>query len=383
MATKRIDGARAPNSLIERINTGDGLGEGLAQRTKEDYARKIGIIETKIKNLGQVQMTPSNLAGYIQHAVEQKKIAQSTARAIKAAAIFWIAEEAQLALAQGKSISEYAEAYAAIRELSTRELPQGTEKTSSKKLKYLSQHTLLALEEFAKTAPRTRHIGPLVAFLRANLLVGLRPIEWFNTEFIHYLHVDGTGKYIRTSTGQLLKTLALRVRNAKSTHGRSNGEYREILLHEISDADLATLMHFHAIAKSFLSKFAATTPITKIAQDFYTPIQNAMKNAMKRISPTENRATIYSSRHQAVANAKNSGLTDKEIAAMFGHGSTETSKRHYGKKQNGWRKVTFRPSPESIAGVPSTKTNRDIAMPDQTVREAAAEWNRSPRLPSQ
>jgi hypothetical protein len=378
MATRRIDGARAPDSLIERINTEDGVGEGLAQRTREDYARKIGIIANQIEKAGRGPLTPAKLVSHLQELVSKKRIAQSTARSLKAAAIFWIAEEAQNVLAQGGSLSEYEAAYKMIRELSTRELPTRTERTSSTKLKFFSKETLESLAEYAKNNPRAKHAGTLVAFIRANLLVGLRPAEWFGSDFMSYLHRDKQGRYIRTAAGKVQSTIALRVENAKTTHGRGNGDHREILLHGISDNDLAALMHFREIAQSFASKFAAGTPRSVIAKAFFKPLQQTMTQALKRMGHPKNQLpTTYSTRHQAVANAKYSGLSDREIAAMFGHISTATAKSHYGKKLSGWMKVSFRPSAESVLAVHEKNTNHDLATPDQRLLDAAAEWNRT------
>lgn len=375
MATTRIDGTRASESLIERINTEDGVGEGLAQRTREDYARKMGMVANQIEKAGKGRLTPGSLVEHLKGLVANKQIAQSTARSLKAASIFWIAEEAQNVLAQGGNLSEYEAAYTAIRELSTRELPTRTEKTSSTKLKLLQQKTLSDLEQYAATALRTRHAGKLLAFLRANLLVGLRPVEWFDAAFFTYLSDDIASN--KKQSRQRKSTIAIRIRNAKATHSRGNGEYREILLHDISDSDLASLLHFHEIARSFADKFAQNTPRNLLAKEFFNPMQHAMKHALHRMGYGASLPTIYSSRHQAVANAKNSGLTDREIAAMFGHSSTETSKRHYGKKLNGWMKVSFRPSPESVAAVPERNAGRDLATPGQRILDTAAEWNRS------
>jgi len=66
MATTRIDGARASDSLIERINTEDGVGEGLAQRTREDYARKMGMIANQIEKAGRGALTPASLVSHLQ-----------------------------------------------------------------------------------------------------------------------------------------------------------------------------------------------------------------------------------------------------------------------------------------------------------------------------
>jgi hypothetical protein len=47
--------------------------------------------------------------------------------------------------------------------------------------------------------------------------------------------------------------------------------------------------------------------------------------------------TLYSARHQFIADAKASGLTLYEIAALVGHASIRTASEHYGKKKVGRR----------------------------------------------
>jgi hypothetical protein len=375
MTTRKINDARISDTLIERINTDDSVGEGLAQRTKEDYSRKIGMIANRIYRAGQGTLTPTNLVSHLKKLIANKQVAQSTARSLKAAAIFWITEEAQNVLAHGGNLSEHELAFSELRKLPTRELPTRTEKTSSTKLKYFTKETLDCLAEYSAKTQRAKHAGALVAFLRANLLVGLRPSEWFGVEFMSYLHREKNGEYMRTSDGRIKSSIAMYVENAKATYGRGNGDHREILLHNISDNDLATLMHFREIVMSFASKFEANTQRSDIAKAFFKPLQQTMTYTLKRQGYKKNQLpTTYSTRHQAVANAKSSGLSDREIAAMFGHSSTATAKSHYGKKLSGWMKVTFRPSRESVASVPEKNISRNLAIPDQRILDAAAEW---------
>lgn len=365
MASTRIDGKRTPELLFERISIGDGVGEDLAQKTREAYAQKIGHIANKIRSAGQGGLTPNNLAEHIKEVVAEKKMAQSSVRHLKAAAIFWIAEEAQNVVAQGGDVSDYEMAYQAIRQLSTKEMPARTKKTSSTKLKFFPKAALDSLVDYAEKTPNAKLAGTLVAFVRANLLVGLRPAEWFGATFMTYLLPNEKGSCI-----------ALRVENAKATHGRGNGSHREILLHGISDENLAALMHFQEITRTFAERFAHTTPRDAIIQAFFKPLQRAMNYALNRLGHEKDQLpTTYSTRHQAVANAKRSGLSDREIAAMFGHSSTLTAKSHYGKKMNGWMKVSFRPSPESIAAVPERVSHADLATPTKETMSAAAEWN--------
>ena len=61
--------------------------------------------------------------------------------------------------------------------------------------------------------------------------------------------------------------------------------------------------------------------------------------------------TIYSTRHQAVANAKDAGLSAVAIAAMFGHSSVITANRHYGKAVSGSGGIKVRPSDRNIDSV--------------------------------
>ena len=61
--------------------------------------------------------------------------------------------------------------------------------------------------------------------------------------------------------------------------------------------------------------------------------------------------SIYSTRHQAVANAKDDGMSAVAIAAMFGHSSVITAQRHYGKAASGRSGSIVRPSERNINNV--------------------------------
>ncbi|WP_173912957.1 hypothetical protein [Acinetobacter sp. Marseille-Q1618] len=60
-------------------------------------------------------------------------------------------------------------------------------------------------------------------------------------------------------------------------------------------------------------------------------------------------ASIYSTRHQAVANRKKAKWNLDEIAAWFGHASIQTASRHYSRAGRGWGElVSYQPSKQSI-----------------------------------
>lgn len=373
----RIDGGKAHGTLLERITSEDAVGGGLAVRTKEDYAKKIGLVANKLLAEGKGELTAELLTAHIKARIENKDCSQSTARSLKAAAMFWLAEQGQSRLDQGRNISDLEIAYRHLREMSTKDLPANSKQTSGSKLKYFPEHFLEALEKYALETPQSKNAGTLVSFLRANLLVGLRPAEWFGASLMSYLHRDSADQYISDRSGKLLATPGLVIDNAKATHGRGNGPNREILLFDVKLDDLASIWHFWEIASGFANKMGPNIAPKDLAKAFFKPLQQTMSNGLTRQGfPKMQVPTTYSTRHQVVANAKSSGWTDREIAAFFGHSSTATAKSHYGKKMNGWGKVTFRPSPESIAAVLDKGIARDNAKPGLRVVEAATEWSR-------
>lgn len=370
-STTRIDGSHAPDTLIGRINSEDWVGANLAADTRRDYARRLLILENQIHAIegAGTTITPRRMAAHLRTLFAQGEIAQATARIMKAAVLFWVAENAQSLIANGgEGLAEYESAYTEVRALATNTLPKRTTKTSSPKLKALPKDALEALSEYGARTPRAVNIGPLLAFLNANLLVGLRPEEWFDANLFTYLR--------RTGHSQS-PCLGMRIRNSKTTHGRGNGTHREILLHGINAHDLASMMHFLTIVEAHRAENPSLSK-SDLAKTFYSPLGQTMRNALNRVGyrKAATTPTLYSSRHQAVANAKFSGLTDREIAAMFGHSSTSTAKSHYGKKLSGWMKTQFRPSPESISKVPDRTPQDNVAQPKESTLRTAEEWIR-------
>ncbi len=373
--TARIDGSKTPETLIARINSEEWVGASLQSKSRNDYARKILVLENKIhaEDKNDLPVTPTRMAQHLSNLFDRKEIAQATARSLKAAALFWLAEQAQALIGRGgEGLAEYEQAYQAVRALATNQLPRRTEQTSSPKLKALPKDVLDALQRYGDTTPGVVYVGPLLAFLKANLLVGLRPEEWFDASMFSYTGPGG-------AAGRGKPCVALRVKNSKNSHGRANGAYREILMLDINTPDLATILHFLEIVDTHRTKNPGATK-EQLAATFFGPLRHCMANALTRIGyrPGTSRPTLYSSRHQAVANAKASGLSDREIAALFGHISTLTAKSHYGKKLNGWMKTSFRPSPESLAAVVGRARTTDLANPDERILKAAADWLRDP-----
>lgn len=176
-----------------------------------------------------------------------------------------------------------------------------------------------------------RHSTGLLNVLNATLSTGLRPNEWCHSTISKHA---ATGRDV------------LRVRNSKHTNGRGNGDYREIFIDEVSAMERKSI-------EDALVYCAATNDGE--AQRIQLALRNefviARGNKHMDDESTGNSLTMYSFRHQFMADAK---LTFEEpvmIAALAGHSSTKTAFEHYGKRRNGKGRIKVSPTPESLEAV--------------------------------
>ncbi|MCA8451381.1 hypothetical protein, partial [Burkholderia vietnamiensis] len=61
--------------------------------------------------------------------------------------------------------------------------------------------------------------------------------------------------------------------------------------------------------------------------------------------------TLYSARHQFAADAKSSGWTQAEVAALLGHASDDTAARHYARARSGQSAIRVAPVGQEIQTV--------------------------------
>lgn len=143
----------------------------------------------------------------------------------------------------------------------------------------------------------------LAAFLRANILTGLRPSEWDTAE---WANLNGE--------------IVLQVKNRKTTNGRGNGTVRLLSLHP----DTLPVIQAAFCERDRLYALGAEWP----------EIQSGMASRLKEIRHlvTKKTYTLYSTRHRFVSAAKQSGYGKSAIADMLGHASEETATLHYGRK---------------------------------------------------
>jgi integrase len=331
----------APDTLLARIHQEDGIGTRLGQGTRDEYARKMS---TYIKRLKEINLfpTPENVVNFFAGQVERGECVRTSARSMKAAILNWLTENGAHALAGDEDIAPFEVAYQAIRSIGTGHLPIRTQRTSGARRKAFPTESLELIERYVREHPNSRaYYGALIAFLNANLLVGLRPTEWLDVEFTE------------EEAEQARKAIGLKVDNAKCSRGRANGPTRTIMLYDISGQNLAKLMHFHKIIGSYQQRLLQRgVHAEEVAKKFFRSLQQSLNRILKRIRIND-KLTLYSTRHQVIANAKASGLSSREIAAMFGHRSPKTARQHYAHISDAIGKTSFRPSPDSLAAVAS------------------------------
>ena len=71
-----------------------------------------------------------------------------------------------------------------------------------------------------------------------------------------------------------------------------------------------------------------------------------------KLFPKKTKITLYSCRHQCIADLKHNGYQLSEIAAIVGHGNDATATEHYGKKRYGRKRGGLpQPNPNDVAKI--------------------------------
>lgn len=100
----------------------------------------------------------------------------------------------------------------------------------------------------------------------------------------------------------------------------------------------------YAICQSYMDSLQSK--LYRICNEFY---KNKKIGLPEEIELNKMNATIYSTRHQAVANRKKAKWKLDEIAGWFGHASIDTASRHYGRAGRAWGELPqYRTSKYSV-----------------------------------
>ena len=214
--------------------------------------------------------------------------------------------------------------------------------------------------------------------------------------FLSPLYPDIKQDYTAPSS----KRPVLVVKNSKNTHGRANGQYRYILLDAISDNDMLLLpmliTKLHEKHKEQIPDISLRnrdnfdeTVIQPLQKQFkywldsdnicheileasfkrrFDLYRYEHKRALKagkgkdwtRKPPIKLYPTLYSTRHQAVSDAKAAGMSSVVMAALFGHASVVTADRHYGRISDSWGSGMLQPQQRSIDRVIAGLTDNQL-----------------------
>lgn len=176
----------------------------------------------------------------------------------------------------------------------------------------------------------SRWRGALIHWMYAGILTGLRPIEWATSEIIE--------------TDESVKLI---VKNGKNTNGRTHGDTRTIDITLLSDSEKE---HIREMVKIANEQNNANT-----YEAFKVGCSNLLSTTYKKIFPTrKEKISLYSLRHQFSANAKMSGFTREEIAALMGHAVDDTATVHYAKKRSGHSVCMVMADPEEVKRIRKT-----------------------------
>lgn len=210
-----------------------------------------------------------------------------------------------------------------------------SQRTSAIKLKKFPLKDFQVLHKYLENTPGVWH-EPLRRWLVASLLTGLRPQEWAN---VTYTTKDGED--------------AIVIKNAKFTNGRAHGPTRTLLLGKLTVEERETIRKHVEVSSEWEQN--------KEFKRFNRDCASTLGRLSRKLWPKRSQhVSLYSARHQFSADAKASGMSREEIAALMGHAVDETASIHYGRKTAGYNLCRVRPDPEEVNRIRNTYKNRYI-----------------------
>lgn len=294
-------------------------------KTENDYLIKAIQLIKKAKK--ELQLSDTTDIDFRQLAIwlceHKKNIKSSTWRYYKSSILYFLESYDSL---------EAIEAINYLKDIKSEGSLKHSTKTSSLKLKKICHEDWNKLYNYL-ISKNNKWNKELIEWLKSSLITGLRPIEWKNAK---------------------LETLddkpVLLIKNAKFTNNRSHGEFRTLLLENLTHENLQIIKNHLNTTKTFVGMDEY--------EYFYRGCSVALNKACRSCWPRRKQhITLYSARHQFSSNAKLSGFTKAEIAAMMGHAVDITATIHYGRKQSGNEQLSITPLQEDVEKVREIKVS--------------------------
>lgn len=293
-----------------------------SRATEADYVRRYQQLRNRlIKETGRTSLTPEEVVGHL--LAKKETFTMSYWRLLKNAVLFTM----------NSRFPQYNAAIEALQAESSSGLPKTSTRTSGRKMKQVPDAAWGKLQIVLRARAKDgyKHAQGVLDVLSATLVTGLRPNEWSFSEVTKH-----------TETGREV----LRVRNSKHSNGRANGEFRELFIDNLTPDERSLI---DAALAYCAVEHDSEAPKIELA------LKNELENARDRTLPGAKRVTssitLYSFRHQFIADAKTTFESPVMIAALCGHSSTKTAFAHYGKRRHGNAKIKVTPTPESIEAV--------------------------------
>ena len=286
--------------------------------TIRNYVRRYRMLKRQFENeLAVSDITPDELTGIL--IGRKENYSASTFRQYKASVLYVLRTQ----------YPAHELAIEALEDESSAGLQVRSKKTSGRKQKRVATDDFSVLAETLRTRATNgyRYAQGLLFVLKATLLTGLRPIEWAHSETA-----------VHNETGREI----LRVRNAKNTNNRANGELREMFIDGLSEEEKEAVQ-------------GAIDFCSGQTEEQVVRIQKAMRNEFEKVRALalgrRSLITLYSFRHQFLADSKATFVDPVAITALAGHSSTKTVFEHYGKRRHGTDGVKVLPTSESVEAV--------------------------------
>lgn len=181
-------------------------------------------------------------------------------------------------------------------------------RTSARKQKKVEPSTLMDIAERLQPS-RSKFRNVVLFMLYCNCLLGLRPMEWDQAR-LSGEHGD-----------QLL------IRSCKHSHGRGRTGERCIDLQSFGS-------EFQTAVQQLL------TELRVLKQEYlFAEIYRSARRLLLSVQTGPYKVSLYSTRHQAVANMKRAGVNKETMAIFLGHSSVKTAQTHYASKKSGFREL--------------------------------------------
>ena len=329
--------------------------------TERHYQERLRQLANRCARETGVHPTIGELAMWFESRVSALRWRSATFRQYKAALVY---ETERLGLEDPRALEARDRLGALVHRGFKREkgkpVPNKDKRTSARKQKSFPPEDFAEIQH-CLLGGKSSYAVLALSWLRVGLMTGARPDEHFRANVVR---------------GQLAAPfkVALRIRNGKDSNGRAHGEYRHLGLDRLKPKELALLEQHFAVLGESIEKVVRETGRTPA--EAFKWLQRTAADRVRRAGirtwPRRNqRPSMYSTRHQFIADCKAAGISRKALAAMVGHATEETAGKHYARAGSGRNAVAVEPHPAEVLRIRPGRTGRVEALKGKAAQAKA------------